>query len=151
MLLDTRLWLLIGLSIAMLFTIEAIEDYVEGTWPQMRRPGSGAGAIGNSRSLWVGVAMLVLPGLVLTILNLAILLWQNLTFSNMELLGTIFVVVGWLLFLATTINLGGIGTYFEDVGFVAPLSLVLILLIGDLLLFLSLIDIVPRHLHGVLP
>jgi hypothetical protein len=150
-LLDTRLWLLIGLSIAMLFTIEAIEDYVEGTWPQMRRPNSGAGAIGHSRSLWVGVALLVLPGLVLTILNLAILLWQNLTFSNMELLGTIFVVVGWLLFLATTINLGGIGTYFEDVGFVAPLSLVMILLIGDLLLFLSLIDIFPRHLHGLLP
>lgn len=151
MLLDTRLWLLIGLSIAMLFTLEAIEDYVEGTWPQMRRPGSGAGVVGNAHALWVAVALFVLPGLVLTILNLAVMVWQDLPFANMQLLGVIFVVVGWLLFLATTINLGGIGTYFEDVGFVAPLSLAMILVIGDLLLLLALIDVFPHNLHALIP
>ncbi|HET7038122.1 MAG TPA: hypothetical protein VFI42_20780 [Thermomicrobiaceae bacterium] len=151
MLLDTRIWILIGLCVAMLFTIEAIEDYVEGTWPQMRRPMSGAGVVGSARALWVAVALFVLPGLVLTILNLAILVWQNLPYANLQLLGTIFVVVGWLLFLATTIDLGGIGAYFEDVGFVAPLSLVLILAIGDLLLLITLIDIFPHNLHTLIP
>jgi Mn2+/Fe2+ NRAMP family transporter len=29
---------LIVLSVAVLFTIEAIEEFVEGSWPQLRRP-----------------------------------------------------------------------------------------------------------------
>lgn len=151
MLLDARLWLLIGLSIAMLFTIEAIEDYIEGTWPQMRRPPANLGLVGEAKTLWVAVAMFVLPGLVLTIMNLAILVWQDLPYANTQLLGTIFVIVGWLLFLATTINLGGIGSYLEDVGFVAPLALVLVLAIGDLLLLVNLIEIFPRNLNDLLP
>lgn len=151
MFLDSRLWLLIGLSVAMLFTIEAIEDYVEGTWPQMRRPSYGGAVAGQARALWVAVAMFVLPGLVLTILNLGLVVWRDLPYGNMQLLGTIFVVVGWLLFLATTIDLGGIGTYFEDVGFVAPLSLITILGVGDLLLIVSLLNIFPSSLHGLLP
>jgi hypothetical protein len=150
-LLDARLWLLIGLSIAMLFTIEAIEDYVEGTWPQLRRPPVSTGPIGEARALWIGVALFVLPGLVLTILNLAILVWQDLPYGNTQLLGTIFVIVGWLLFLATTIDLGGIGRYLEGVGFVAPLALVLVLAIGDLLLLVALIDIFPRNVHDFIP
>lgn len=150
MLLDTRLWLLIGLSVAMLFTIEAIEEFVDGAWPQMRRPTGGWGAVGQVRPLWVGVAMVVLPGLVLTILNLALLVARDLPYSNVQILGTIFVVVGWLVFLATTTDLLGVGTYLQEVGIVAPLALVVVLLVGDLLLLVSLIDIFPHNLHSLL-
>ncbi|HET9014743.1 MAG TPA: hypothetical protein VFN57_04065 [Thermomicrobiaceae bacterium] len=150
MLLDSRLWLLIGLSVAMLFTIEAIEEFVDGAWPQMRRPAGGSGAAGQVRPLWVGVAMVVLPGLVLTILNLALLLVRDLPFSNVQILGTIFVVAGWLVFLATTTDLVGVGTYLQEVGIVAPLALVVVLVVGDLLLLVSLIDIFPHNLHTLL-
>lgn len=151
MLLDARLWLLIGLSIAMLFTIEAIEDFIEGAWPQMRRPASNWGVVGEAKSLWVTVAMFTLPGLVLTILNLAILVWKDLPYANIQILGTIFVVVGWLVFLATTIDLAGVGSYLEDVGFVVPLALVLILALGDVLLLIALVDIFPSDIRSILP
>ncbi|MGA7671647.1 MAG: hypothetical protein WBW04_14565 [Nitrolancea sp.] len=151
MLIDGRLWLLIGLSIAMLFTIEAIEDFTDGAWPQMRRSSGYFDVLGSSRGLWIAVAMLVLPGLVLTILNLAVLVWQDLPYGNTLLLGTIFIIVGWLLFLATTIDLGGIGDYLERSGAVAPLSLLIVLVVGDLLLLIALIQIFPHDLHSLLP
>src|SRR5690606_32761293 len=115
-LLDPRLWLLIGLSLAMLFTIEAIEEFVEGAWPQMRRPANGWGVVSGTQTLWAAVALFVLPGLVLTILNLAILVAEDLPYANAQLLGTIFVVIGWLVYLATTTDLGGVGTYLQEVG-----------------------------------
>jgi hypothetical protein len=151
MLIDGRIWLLIGLSIAMLFTIEAIEDYTDGAWPQMRRSSGYFDVLGSSRALWVTVAMLVLPGLVLTILNLAVLVWQDLPYGNTLLLGTIFIIVGWLLFLATTIDLAGIGEFLESSGAVAPLSLVVVLIVGDLLLLVALIQIFPHDLSTFLP
>jgi len=149
-LLDPRLWLLIGLSLAMLFTLEAIEEFVEGAWPQMRRPANGWGAVGSTHTMWAAVALFMLPGLVLTILNLAILVANDLPYANAQLLGTIFVVIGWLVYLATTTNLGGIGTYLQEVGLIAPLALLVILALGDLLLLISLIDIFPTNLLSAL-
>lgn len=149
MLLDPRLWLLIGIAIGMLFTIEAIEDFAEGAWPHLHRPSrtDGSLTVGQYRALWTTVAMVVLPGLVLAILNLAILVAENLPYSNTQLLGTIFIAAAWLVFLATMIDLGGVGTYLNEVGAVAPMALLLVLLIGDCLLLIALIDIFPRSLH----
>lgn len=151
MLIDGRLWLLIGLSIAMLFTIEAIEDFTDGAWPQMRRPSGYFEAVGSSRVLWMAVAMLVLPGLVLTILNLAVLVWKDLPYGNTLVIGTIFIIVGWLLFLATTIDLGGIGLFLERSGAVAPLALLVVLIAGDLLLLIAFIQIFPNDLSSLIP
>ncbi|MBX6342234.1 MAG: hypothetical protein IRY97_07240 [Thermomicrobiaceae bacterium] len=151
MLLDARLWLLIALSVALLFTLEATEEFTEGAWPHLHRPSDDLGAVGTARNLWVGVAGFVLPGLVLTILNLAILIWQDLQYSNTQLLGTIFVVVGWLVFLAMTTDLGGLAAYLEDVGPVAPVTLLMVLAVGDLLLLLTLVDIFPTNLGALLP
>jgi len=151
LLIDGRLWLLIGLSIAMLFTIEAIEDFTDGAWPQMRRPSGYFEAVGSSRALWMAVAMLVLPGLVLTILNLAVLVWKDLPYGNTLVIGTIFIIVGWLLFLATTIDLGGIGLFLERSGAVAPLALLVVLIAGDLLLLIAFIQIFPNDLSSLIP
>lgn len=150
LLVDPRLWLLIGLCVAMLFTIEAIEDFVEGSWPQMRRPTAYWHAVGETRTLWVSVALFVLPGLVLTILNLAILVWRDLPYTNIQLLGTIFVVVAWLVFLITTIDFGGVGSYLQEVGFVAPLALIIVLAIGSLMLLIGLVDIWPLSLRELI-
>ncbi|MDI3341318.1 MAG: hypothetical protein QJR03_12385 [Sphaerobacter sp.] len=150
MLLDSRLWLLVGFSIAMLFTIEAIEESIDGPWPQLRRPANGWGAVSPTHSLWMAVALVMLPGLVLAILNLAILLAEDLPYSSAQLLGTIFVVIGWLVYLATTTDLGGLGAYLHEVGLVAPLALLVVLGIGDLLLLIALLDIFPTDLPALL-
>jgi hypothetical protein len=143
--------LLIALSIAMLFTIEAIEDFVEGSWPQLRRPADVWGAFGELRNLWITVAMFVLPGLVLTILNLALLLARDLPQNNTQVLGTIFVIIAWLVFLLYAINLGGVGRYFLSAGGVIPLALMIVLGIGNLLLVISLIDVFPDDIRGLVP
>ena len=151
MLLDVRLWLLIGLSIAMLFTIEVVEDFAEGDWPQLRRPANGWGSSTGTRTLWVTVAMVMLPGLVLALGNLAILVWRGLPYSGTQIIGSIFVVIGWLGFLAMVSNLAGIGSYVEGTGFVTPVALVVVLVLGDVLLLVSLIDILPTNLGEFLP
>jgi hypothetical protein len=148
---DVRLWLLIALSVAVLFTIEAIEEFIEGSWPQLRRQRDFWALFGDLRHLWAAVAMFVLPGLVLTILNLALLLIQDLPHSSVQVLGTIFVVVGWLVFLLTAIDIAGVGTYLRTVGMVVPVALILMLGMGDLLLFISLIDVFPDDLSALLP
>ena len=34
---DSRVWLLIGLCVALVFTIQSVETATEGTWPHQRR------------------------------------------------------------------------------------------------------------------
>src|SRR3712207_6962762 len=47
--------LLVGVAVLLIFTIEAVEQYVEGAWPQLRHaaPAFRSQAIG--RSLWASV------------------------------------------------------------------------------------------------
>ncbi len=76
---DNRmLWLLIGVCFAMVLTIEAVEAAVEGAWPHQRRPTRMLPSERSAHSIWGYVALLVLPGALLEILNLAVLVWRNL-------------------------------------------------------------------------
>src|SRR3712207_9210819 len=76
--------LLVGVAVLLIFTIEAVEQYVEGAWPQLRHaaPAFRSQAIG--RSLWASVAFLLLPGIVLALLNLGLLVWRGLPQSNIQ-------------------------------------------------------------------
>ena len=140
---DPRLYLLIGVAILLIFTIESIESYVEGAWPQLRHdaPAFRAQAIG--RSLWVTVAFLLLPGIVLALGNLGLLVWKGLPQNSTQIFGAFFLGVGWLVFTLTSINLVGLGRYMRKVGPAAPLALLVCLLVGDLLLLAALLDLLP--------
>jgi hypothetical protein len=140
---DPRLYLLIGVAILLIFTIESIESYVDGAWPQLRHdaPAFRAQAIG--RSLWVTVAFLLLPGLVLALGNLGLLVWKGLPQNSTQIFGAFFLGIGWLVFTITSINLVGLGRYMRKVGPAAPLALLVCLLVGDLLLLASLLDLIP--------
>jgi hypothetical protein len=140
---DVRLWMLIGGAILLIFTIEAVEQYVDGTWPQLRRtaPAFRSQAIG--RSLWTLVAFLLLPGIVLALVNLGLLIWKGLPQNNTQLLGAFFLGLGWVIFALTSVDLAGLGRYMRRVGVAAPLTLVVCLLVGDLLLLASLLDLLP--------
>lgn len=140
---DPRLWLLIGVAILLIFTVEAVEGYVEGVWPQLRHdaPAFRSQAIG--RSLWVSVAFLLLPGIVLALLNLGLLVWKGLPQNSTQIFGAFFLGIGWLLFALTSIDLIGLGRYMRRVGPAAPLALIVCLLVGDLLLLAAILDLLP--------
>ena len=140
---DPRLWLLVGLAVLLIFTVEAVEQYVDGSWPQLRHaaPAFRSQAIG--RSLWSAVAFLLLPGIVLALINLGLLVWRGLPQNNQQILGAFFLSVGWLIFALTSIDLAGLGRYMRKVGVAAPLALIVCLLVGDLLLLAALLDLLP--------
>lgn len=140
---DGRLWLLILVCVALVFTIQAVESSVEGVWPHQRRAarlGPGARAV---HGLWSYVALLLLPGMLLGVLNLAILLWRDLPRSEAQMLGGFFVGLAWLIFVAVTVNAFGLGRFMGQVGPVGPIALMAVLVAGDLLLLIALLDILP--------
>ena len=140
---DGRLWLLIGLCVALVFTIQAVEASVEGAWPHQRRPALRAPAAPRVRGVWAFVALLLLPGLLLGVLNLAVLIWRDLPETDTQVLGSLFVGLAWLLFLLVSVNFLRFGRYMSDVGPVGPAALGLVLLVGDTLLLIALLDVLP--------
>lgn len=140
---DRRLWLLVLLCVALVFTIQAVEGSTEGSWPHQRRParlGPGGRAL---HGVWSLVGLLLLPGLLLAVLNLAVLIWQDLAVGRTLALGAIFVGLAWLLFVAVSTNVLGLGRFAGQVGPVGPTALLAVLLVGDLLLLLALFEILP--------
>lgn len=140
---DERLWLLIGLCVAMVFTIEAVEEAVEGVWPYQRRPARMNPRARSVHAVWSWVALFVLPGLLLGILNMAILLWKGLPHSETQILGSLFVGIGWLIFILVSVDLFRFGKYMGELGLVGPAALMIVLLAGDILLLIALVDIFP--------
>lgn len=150
---DGRLWLLIGLCVAMVVTIEAVEESVEGVWPHQRRPSRMTLRARAVHSVWSYVALLLLPGILLAILNVGALLWRDLPHTDAQLLGGFFVGVGWLLFVLVSVDLLRFGRYMADLGLVGPVALIVLLLAGDGLLLISLLDVLPalRTIRDALP
>ena len=93
---DGRLWLLVGLCVVLVFTIQAVEASVEGAWPHLRRPARLAPGARAVHGVWAYVALLLLPGLLLGVLNLAVLLWRDDAYTEAHLLGGFFVGLAWL-------------------------------------------------------
>lgn len=149
--LDTRLWLLIVLCVVMLLTIEVTEDYVEQDWPRLRRPPNGWSHTEVLRMFWTGVGLLVFPGLVLVILNLALLIAQDLPQTPVQVLGGLLVLLGWAVFVLVVSGFGSVSAYIEDLGPVVPLAVAAMLLMGDLLLVIELLGLIPGDLRQFLP
>jgi len=150
---DSRFWLLVALCVALVYTIQAVEAGVEGYWPHQRRPARtapGARAVGGA---WSWVALLLLPGLLLAVLNLAILVWQGLPHMRLHLLGGLFVGLPWLLFVLVSTDAFGLRRYAGQVGPAGPAALMGMLVVGDVLLLIALLDVLPNvdALRDLLP
>ena len=138
-----QLWLLIGVCIAMIFTIQAVEEAVEGAWPHQRRVTSMAMPERRAQSVWGIVALLVLPGAILTVLNLAVVAWKELPRTDTLVLGGILLGAGWVVFLLSSVDQLRVRRIFIAAGPAAPFALALILVVADLLLLISFLDIRP--------
>ena len=140
---NRQLWLLIGVCLAMVFTIEAVEEAVEGAWPHQRRPTRMAMTERRAHPLWGIVALLVLPGALLTVLNLAVIAWRELPRTDTLVLGGILLGVGWAVFLLSSIDRLRLRRALQAAGPAAPLVLAVILIAADLLLLIAFLDIRP--------
>src|ERR671912_3026966 len=93
------LWALIGVSIAMVLTLDAVQSAVDGAWPHQHRPSRLLPHERTAQSIWGVVAVLIIAGGLLLITNLGILLWQEEDYSDTLVLGGILLAVGWVIFL----------------------------------------------------
>ncbi|HEV2128457.1 MAG TPA: hypothetical protein VGR22_07560 [Thermomicrobiales bacterium] len=141
---DSRLWwLLIALFIALLFTIQAVEWAIEGAWPHQRRPSSFLPRARAVQTGWAVVALLIIPGGLLAIANVAAVMWQELEHTDAQVLGGWLLGVSWIVFLLGTRNTLGFTRLLNVIGVSGTIVLVLLLLIANILLLSSLLDILP--------
>jgi hypothetical protein len=140
---NQQLWLLIGVCIAMVFTIEAVEEAVEGAWPHQRRVTGMGMSERRAQPFWGVVALLVLPGAILTVLNLAVIAWKELPRNDALVLGTILLGTGWAIFLLCSTDRLRMRKIFAAAGPAAPIVLTLILIAANVLLLVSFLDIRP--------
>jgi hypothetical protein len=147
------LWVLIGVCIAMVLTLDAVQSAVEGAWPHQHRPSQLLPHERTAQSIWGIVAMLIIAGGLLLITNLGILLWQDEKHGDGLALGSILLGVAWVIFLLTSIESLGIRRYLSSIGPSAPLAVLVVLVAAIVLLILTLLDIVPpwKEFQGALP
>src|SRR5215218_4354558 len=150
---DSRVWLLIGLCVALVFTIQSVETATEGAWPHQRRPSRIAPQARAAQGAWGAVALLLLPGIVLGILNVAVLLWRNLLHTQVQLIGGFLVGLIWLIFVGASVNFLGMGRLLRQGGPAGPLALLVLVVAGDLLLLAGLLDALPdiEVIRGAIP
>jgi hypothetical protein len=140
---DSRIWLLIGLCVALVFTIQSVETATEGAWPHQRRPARITPQARTAQGAWGAVALLLLPGIVLGILNVAVLLWRGFPHSQAQVLGGFLVGLIWIVFVGASVNFLGMGRMLRQGGLAGPLALLILLVAGDVLLVAGLLNILP--------
>jgi hypothetical protein len=140
---DSRTWLLIALCVALVFTIQAVETATEGAWPHQRRPSRMAPRSRLAQGAWSLVALLLLPGILLGILNVAALVWRGLPHTQSQVLGGFFIGLIWIIFVGASTNFLGMSRILRQGGLAGPLALLLLVIAGDILLLAGLFAIVP--------
>lgn len=141
---DTRLWwLFIGLCIALVFTVQAVETAVEGAWPNQRRPSKMVPRARWAQRTWGLVSIAVLAGALLVVGIVAILIWRDPAAPSGLTLGAWLLGIGWAMFLLFSLNLLGLGRFMDALGWLGPIAIFAILVIADILLFVALREILP--------
>src|SRR5680860_1618680 len=128
------LWALVGVSIAMILTLEAVQTAVEGAWPHQRRPSTMLPSERSAQSIWGFVAIALIAAGLLLISNLAILLWKELDHVDTQIIGGVLLGVSWLMFLMVSIDRFGIRGYITSIGMAAPIAVLALLAMSILLL-----------------
>jgi hypothetical protein len=141
---DTSLWwLLIGVVIALLFTLQALETAVEGAWPHQRRDNEYVPGARGIKAGWAFASLLIVPGGLALIGIIVVMIWQEIATPDGIALGGWLLGLGWALFLVFGLNLFGLGRLLGTLGMIGPLAIGFVLLIADALLIVTLLDMLP--------
>jgi hypothetical protein len=139
---DARFWLVIVTSLGLILTIERVQAYAHGPWPQLRRDGERRPVAMGNPAAWFAVMILLLPGLVLLLANVAVLLWAKYPRRSVQVLAAFLLILPWVVFTIGSFDRLGIGPYMRRVGVALPIALCVSLLLADLLLFFTFLDLV---------
>lgn len=140
---NNLIWVLIGVCVIMVFTLEAVQTAVEGAWPHQRRPSTMLPRERNAHAIWGVVAIALIVGGLLLICNLGIVIWQEIDHTETQVIASFLLGVSWLMFIGTSIDRFGIRSYITSIGIAAPIAVLAMLVAADVLLSISLIDIWP--------
>lgn len=141
---DTPLWwVLIGVIIALLFTLQALETAVEGAWPHQRRDNEYVPGTRGVKPAWAFAAILLVPGGLALIGIVIVMIWQDIAAPDGVNLGGWLLGLGWLLFLLFGLNIFGLGRLLGTLGMLGPLAIGFVLLVADALLVVTLLDVMP--------
>jgi hypothetical protein len=140
---DHQLWLLIGLCVALIATIEAVGEAVEGAWPHQRRLTSMD--IGEQRAhpVWALVALMILPAALLAVFNVGMMVWKDVPQTDEMATGGALLAIGWVLFLLASIESLRLRPLIARAGPVFPIALVVVLAAAIALLLSAFLDIRP--------
>lgn len=136
-------WVLIGVIIALLFTLQALETAVEGAWPHQRRDNEYVPGMRGVKPAWAFAAILLVPGALALIGIIIVMIWQDIAAPDGVNLGGWLLGLGWLLFLVFGLNLFGLGRLLGTLGMLGPLAIGFVLLVADALLIVTLLDVLP--------
>ncbi len=139
---DTRFWIVVVTSLCLFLTIERVQAYANGPWPQLQRDRERRPVAMGNPLLWFAVMALLLPGLVLLLANVAILLWAKYPRRSVQVLAAFLLMLPWLVFTIGSFDGLGIGPYMRRVGIALPIALCVSLVLADLLLFFTFLDLV---------
>lgn len=140
---DSWWWLLIGVSIALLFTLQALETAIEGAWPHQRRDNEYIPGARGIKPAWSFAALLIIPGAVAIIGISAVIIWLDIQPPDALRLGGALLALGWILFLFFGLNVMGAGRLLGTLGALGPLAISMVLLVADGLLIVTLMDVLP--------
>jgi len=138
---DNRFWLVALLSIALFVTLERVQVYANGAWPQMRRDTQRRPPAMGNRLVWNTVMFLLLPGMVMLLAGVTILVWTHYPQRGSIVLATFLLALPWAIFIIGSIERLGVSAYVQRVGIALPLALCASLILADLLLFTTLLDL----------
>lgn len=139
---DSRFWVVGLTSLCLILTIERVQAYANGPWPQLQRDGERRPVAMGNPTAWFGVMILLLPGLVLLLANVAILLWAKYPRRSVQVLAGFLIMLPWLVFTIGSLDQLGVGAYMRRVGIALPIALCVSLALADLLLFFTFLDLV---------
>lgn len=154
-------WFLIGVAAALLFSLQAMETAIEGTWPHQRRDNEYIPGARGIKPAWGIAAALVIPGALAMIGIIAVIIWLDIRAPEGLNLGGSLLALGWVLFLVFGLNIFGLGRLLGTLGVFGPLAIAIVLLVADGLLIVTFLDVVPawdvvqeslkRGLEDILP
>lgn len=141
---DTWLWwLLIVVVVALLFSLQALETAVEGAWPHQRRDNEYIPGARGVKGAWAFAAILIIPAGIALVGIVSVLIWLDIDYPDGFMLGGWLLALGWLLFIVFGLNIAGLGRILGTLGMLGPLAIAFILIAANLILFITLNDILP--------
>ena len=139
---DNRFWFVALLCAGLLVTLERVQSYAYGAWPQMRRGQSSRPLAMGYAPAWYWVMCLLLPGVVMLLSIVGLLLWREFPRPNVLNLATVLLALPWIVFVVGSLERIGASRYLRRLGIALPLALCASLLLADYLLLSALVNLV---------